>query len=417
MIRFLAATKNDKWWLSGLEQTQKTANSETNHWPLIIVGAGLASSITVQRLAQLDQPPEILLLESTAEPFGKHTWSFHLTDISDADLKWIAPLVAHQWTGQSVRFQQYRRELSSGYASLTSASVANAMSNIKTLTLRTNTSVETINSDHVVLANGTILTADCVIDARGFETNKSFVLGHQKFVGLEIETEAPHGLINPIIMDASVDQRDGYRFIYVLPFSSTRLLIEDTRYSDGDDLDLQALTKDIAAYAEAQNWSISRVVGQEHGILPIALAQDFAGFWKQRPSDIPQIGMRAGLFHPTTGYSLPEAVKVANLVADLWPTGSAVLADRICKHAWTRWRQQGFYRFLNRMLFRAAIPNKRHLVLQRFYTLPQPLIERFYASRTPLLDKLRILIGKPPVPVLRALSCLRERPLLKEKNK
>src|SRR5690606_21852634 len=125
-----------------------------------------------------------------------------------------------------------------------------------------------------------------------------------------------------------------------------------------------------------------------------------------------QAGMRAALFHPTTGYSLPEAVRLANLVAQALPVGSAELADKIREHALRRHREQRFYRLLNRMLFLAAAPNQRHMVLQRFYRLPEPLIERFYAGRTTPADMARILVGKPPVPIHRALACLRESPLL-----
>jgi len=64
---------------------------------------------------------------------------------------------------------------------------------------------------------------------------------------------------------------------------------------------------------------------------------------------------------------------------------------------------------LNRMLFRAARPDQRYRVLERFYRLPQPLIERFYAGETTLADKARILSGKPPVPIGAALTCLVER--------
>jgi lycopene beta-cyclase len=60
------------------------------------------------------------------------------------------------------------------------------------------------------------------------------------------------------------------------------------------------------------------------------------------------------------------------------------------------------------MLFRAARPDERARVLQRFYTLPEPLIERFYAGRTTLGDAARILVGKPPVSVTRALGCIFE---------
>ena len=60
------------------------------------------------------------------------------------------------------------------------------------------------------------------------------------------------------------------------------------------------------------------------------------------------------------------------------------------------------------MLFRAARPDERARVLQRFYTLPEPLIERFYAGRTTLGDAARILLGKPPVSVRRALGSIFE---------
>ena len=70
------------------------------------------------------------------------------------------------------------------------------------------------------------------------------------------------------------------------------------------------------------------------------------------------------------------------------------------------WQAQGYWRFLNRMLFMAAEPERRHIVMQRFYGLKQPLIERFYAGRSTLADRVRILTGKPPVAITAALRCL-----------
>jgi lycopene beta-cyclase len=71
-----------------------------------------------------------------------------------------------------------------------------------------------------------------------------------------------------------------------------------------------------------------------------------------------------------------------------------------------RWRRTGFYRMLNRMLFHAARPHERYKVLQRFYRLPPGLIGRFYAGESRRADKLRILTGKPPVPIVRAVRAL-----------
>jgi lycopene beta-cyclase len=63
-------------------------------------------------------------------------------------------------------------------------------------------------------------------------------------------------------------------------------------------------------------------------------------------------------------------------------------------------------RLLNRMLFFASAPAQRYRLLQRFYTLPQERIERFYAARLTWADKLRILSGKPPVPIAAAFRAM-----------
>ncbi len=45
-------------------------------------------------------------------------------------------------------------------------------------------------------------------------------------------------------------------------------------------------------------------------------------------------------------------------------------------------------------------------MLERFYRLPEPLIERFYAGRSTGADIVRLFAGKPPVPVMGALASL-----------
>ncbi len=379
---------------------------------LAIAGAGLAAAVIARRLSTLPDPPHIVMLEGSDTPFGEHTWSFHTADVGPA-LHWLEPMVAHLWAAQSVRFRAHRRRLNSGYASLTSQSVAEAMAREPNVTLRAGASVEGLDPDGARLADGERIEANCVIDTRGFTPHPALVLGFQKFVGLEVETDEQHGIAEPVIMDATVDQLDGYRFIYLLPFSETRILIEDTRYSDGEALDREQLRADILAYAEAQGWQVGNAIHRiEHGVLPIALAYDSEAYWADKPKGIPQAGMKAALFHPTTGYSLPEAVRLAEVVAQNWPADSITLDAALRAHAKARAKKQGFYRLLNRMLFRAAEPAKRHLVLERFYRLPRPLIERFYAGDTSWTDILRILVGKPPVPIGRALACLSERALL-----
>ena len=74
--------------------------------------------------------------------------------------------------------------------------------------------------------------------------------------------------------------------------------------------------------------------------------------------------------------------------------------------AQSAWRRQRFYRMLDAMLFRAADPDRRYRIFERFYRLSPRLVARFYAGRSTAADRLRLLAGKPPVPVGRALSAL-----------
>lgn len=381
---------------------------------LLLVGAGLHAGILAQRLGALAEPPHITMLEASEAPFGDHTWSFHRADVCSDDMVWLDPLICHRWDRQSVMFPAFNRTLAAPYYSITSDSMRAALAKSDGLEILSGARVASLTPTEVRLAGGTSIEADCVVDARGFAGHPALVLGYQVFVGLEFETESAHGVREPVIMDATVDQLDGYRFIYLLPFAPDRILVEDTRYSDSSTLDEDALAAAVKDYAHDRGWRIRRTVRREKGVLPIALGFDTERFWQEPAREVPTIGMRAALFHPTTGYSLPEAVRAANLVADAWPIGGEALAARLRTHALERARSQMFYRFLNRMLFRAALPHERVKVLQRFYRLGEPLIARFYAGETTTADALRLLIGKPPVNVWRAMKCLPERAVLRE---
>lgn len=387
--------------------TTSSHAAQRTDYDMIVVGAGLASALLVLRLGQLPEPPDVLVVEAAPQSFGDKTWSLQQTDITPADRTWLESAFVALWPRQSVRFRDLSRELPTGYASINSASLRNAVGALPGVTVRTGAPVAELAPDAITLESGESLTAPCVIDARGHDRDAAMALAYQKFVGRTIETETPHGVEVPVIMDASVPQIDGYRFVYLLPFSDTRILIEDTRYSDTGDLDDIGIDACIDAYAAERGWRIRQTVHRETGVLPITLAFDRRRFWAGA-GEVPRLGMRAALFHSTTGYSLPDAVRTANLVAEAWPVDSRTLAPMIRKHAARRAPVQAFYRFLNRMLFKAAPPERRHLVMQKFYTLPNETIERFYAGRTSLRDIARILSGRPPVPIHRALRCIAE---------
>lgn len=379
---------------------------------LILVGGGLANCLVAYRLAT--QRPEIAwtILEAGDELGGNHTWSFHARDLTPDEAGWVDPFVTSRWPSYSVAFPAVRRDLPLGYRSIASGRLRDVMMKLAAgeadrYRIRTRATVRDLRPDGVTLVSGEALSADAVIDGRGYRASQHLVVAFQKFLGLEIRTAAPHGQAVPVIMDATVEQHDGFRFVYTLPFAPDRLLIEDTYYADGLELDVTATRGRIFAYAERRGWPIGEVLREETGVLPIALGGDIEAYWADAPG-VARSGLRAALFHPTTGYSLPDAVRLADRIAMLDDMTAPRLYDETRAHALAVWESAGFYRLLDRLLFLAAEPDRRYRLLERFYRLSPDLVSRFYAGRSTLLDKARVLSGRPPVPIARALRCLGE---------
>jgi len=376
---------------------------------LAIVGGGLAGGLIAHALAVRRPDIDLRLIEAEPMLGGNHIWSFFSNDVEPEDRELVEPFISASWNGYRVKFPRHQRELGVQYNAIRSED----FDRVLRATLRDYAVIEGkvahVNPKGVAMQTGQLVRARGVIDARGAGQLRFLDLGWQKFLGQEVRLREPHGLRQPIVMDATVAQEDGYRFVYVLPFAADRLFIEDTYYSDTPLIDRDRLAGHIADYAAAQHWSVAEIVREEAGVLPVAMGGDFDPYWHSGGYGVAKAGMRAALFHPTTGYSLPDAVHTASFIAGLPDLDSRTLHDLLYQRARALWEERGFYRLLDRMLFRAAEPGERYKLLERFYRLNPALIGRFYAAQSTGLDKARILAGKPPVPLGNAMRVLRER--------
>lgn len=388
---------------------------------MIIAGAGLSGLLTAWRCLDVNPNMTVLVVEASDKIAGDHTWSFNLTDVGEHLRDWIKPFIAYQWPRYDVKFPKRERTLEIPYCTGNSETLrACVQPHIQSgrLQLLLKTKVASLDCDKVVLENGETLKANCVLDARGFEPNETVFLGYQKFVGRVIRTKEPHGLKHPIIMDATVEQLGGYRFVYCLPFTEHEILVEDTYYTDWAELSENKVAARVDDYINAKGWGDHELLRQEKGVLPITLATEIDS------QNALAIGIRGGHFHAVTGYSFPDALNAAYWLA--WDfecfadqsaelsKGHIITANAVLQEA--QWKNERFLRLLNRMLFRACEPDQRYKVLQRFYGLPRGLIERFYAGQLTWRDKARILIGKPPVPVHKALYNLSEKAFIRRER-
>lgn len=357
-----------------------------------ILGGGLAGGLIARALVWRRPEIEVRIIEETDRLGGNHIWSFFDDDVTESACWLVDGLVAHRWPAYDVAFPARRRTVRHWYNSITSEQFDRV--------LRAELGARIIQGD----ANQ-IEHQGAVIDARGPGDLSKLECGWQKFVGMNLLFGQPHGIDRPVVMDATVAQIDGYRFVYVLPFGERELFVEDTYYSDTPDLDAGLLRGRIMDFAATRSWDARPGERFETGVLPVITGGDFEAYWASTGAGA-KAGMRAGLCQPTTGYSLPDAVRLASAIAcaeDLSPDG---LVRLTYSHARNAWAERGFYRLLDRMLFKAALPHERYKVLERFYGLSPALIGRFYAARSTLGDRMRILAGRPPVPIGRAIKAI-----------
>ena len=136
---------------------------------------------------------------------------------------------------------------------------------------------------------------------------------YQHFGGIEIA--APSGTFDPSVatlMDFDVDQGSGAHFMYVLPFSDSRALVESTFMtpSIGTKPEYEA---NAFEYARARlGVDTAEVVYRESGVLPMTLRslgpKSTARTW--------QIGTRAGIGRASSGYAFDAIQRDSRRVVD-----------------------------------------------------------------------------------------------------
>ena len=374
---------------------------------IAIAGGGLAGGLIALALRHARPELSVALLESHETLGGNHRWSWFDSDLPPDGSNLMAPFRTHRWPGYDVAFPAHRRRLSSGYRSLASTDFDAALRReLAQDTIRPARRVEGIDKDGVTLRDGTRLGARTVIDCRGFVPDANLRGGWQVFMGRHVRTKQPHGLERPIIMDADVAQHGAYRFVYTLPLGAQDLFVEDTYYADAPQLDRTALSQRLDAYCAHKGWQ-GDILGGETGVLPVITAGNPKAYLQAHAAPGTALaGARGLLVHPLTSYTLPFAVRTALLVARNADLPGDQMAALLQSETRRVWKQTGFYRLLGQMLFGAARPEQRYRIFERFYRLPEPLIERFYAARSTFADRTRILSGRPPVPVSRAVAAL-----------
>lgn len=405
----------------------------------IIIGGGLQGGLLTLAIKHYQPRATILLIERESTIGGNHTWSFHPKDVPTESRAWIEALITSRWQNYIVRFPGFERRVNLPYASISSnhfskvvtecfrelqtsgykqGSAVNTHVNVGNQAavhfakssetrfvsqdevesfLLTETEIEFIGAQCVRTKRGVAFAGKVVIDCRGpsrilteKSTDEPFCGGFQKFYGFEIELQKDWPESYPVVMDACQNQSNGFRFMYSLPFSTRRVLVEDTQFSEDPKVYRAECLRNMEEFVRRKTNSSWKIVREEYGCLPMPITRE------GMPRDtLPlQGGYAGGFFHAATGYSFPLAVRFAQAVASVEPER---VVESIAALVSKNQSQAQFARLLNRLLFRLVQPSKRWGIFHRFYrVLSEDTIARFYAHRFTKYDALRIVVGRPP---------------------
>ena len=366
-----------------------------------IVGGGLQGCLLAHALAWHRPEATVLLLERAEELCGNHTWSFHETDIAEQARGWFDPLVAHRWPGYRVRFPTLSRRVDLAYATITSDRLREATQSLSggaggparrgRFVVSTGQSCEILSPTAVRLGGNTDVACRAVLDCRGRAgAGAPGGAGFQTFIGHEYQTARRWPAAEPTVMDVPADQAAGFEFLYELPLGPDRVLLEYTRFHEEPACDRSRAAALISARLAEADAGSAKLLRTEHGCLPMPYT---AAARPEGPS--PAGGYAGGWYHAATGYSMPLAVRFAELVAQ---AGADRVAAEVASAAAEDRLRRGFARFLNRLLFCLVRPADRWKIFRRFYrVLPDERIARFYAHRFTFTDAARIMIGWPPL--------------------
>ena len=245
------------------------------------------------------------------------------------------------------------------------------------------------------------VSARAVVDTRPSQRpRRGGALLWQSFCGREIECQA--AVFDPSTLDLMnfLEPDPGQvAFVYVLPITPTRALVEVTVFS-AMPLENDELTTQLdAAIAERVGAAPFSTLRSEHGILPMGLIETPG---RGHPSCV-KVGLMAGAARPSTGYAYQRIQHWADECANALVSRGQPIPHRF--DPWTlRWMDRIFLEVL-----RSEPSRGGSLFFSLFSrTNPAPVI-RFLSGRAGVVDSLQVIAAMPAAPFVRAAIALARR--------
>lgn len=224
----------------------------------------------------------------------------------------------------------------------------------------------------------------------------------QHFKGWLIETPSP--AFDPAIMtfmDYRLEQEGETRFVYVLPLTETRALVEFTVFSPSlcpAGVYDAALNRYIREFLKIETF---RIEDSEFGVIPMT---DYP-FSPVPEGKVIHIGTAGGFVKASSGYAFKRTQRKLRAFADAWEQSGA--PDPAVLRAPWRFR---FYDSVMLRVLRDQSVGGKAFFSGLFRQLPPQLVFRFLDEESTFADDLRLLQAPPTWPFLK--TALKQLPVL-----
>ncbi len=291
----------------------------------VVIGAGCAGlSLSVHMLDAGLGARRVLVVDPRTSFPNDRTWCFF-----DVTRHPFEDAIDHRWRRWRVASEQDVVEQSSdayayqylpGERFYQSALARIAAAPTYELALGTRALSVRDAGDHVIVeTDGGPVTARLAFDGRpgtartfpGAEDGTREVRLLQHFRGWFIETPEP--AFDPevaTLMDFRVDQSRGIHFLYTLPMSERRALVEDTYFST-EVLGQQAYEATLRGHLAKRGVEEYVITHEERGVIPMTTES----FEQRSASRIYRIGLVGGMARPATGYAFLAIQRFSSAMA------------------------------------------------------------------------------------------------------
>jgi len=285
------------------------------HYNYIFAGAGLASLMTVYRMAisGLFNDKSILLLDIDAKKTNDRTWCFWHQDSCTWDSivfkKWNTAVFASAAKRTDLDFSDYRYNMIRGADFY--EFVFSELKKHPNIEFAQQRVFDFIDSGFNVLVKTENESYTCnklfnsIYNPALAASQIKYPVLQQHFIGWHVKTtEAVFDAKKPVFMDFSIPQRGNTRFMYVLPFSETEAIVEYTLFSEKL-LPEAEYEQAIEDYLNNLGVSSYEIIAEEKGNIPMTSYP----FWKHNTKNILNIGTAGGWTKASTGYTFKNADK------------------------------------------------------------------------------------------------------------